>query len=227
MRMSAVAACVAVSLSTLSATAQDIDQNRKYAWGENIGWTNWRGANGGAQEPRVAATFMSGFVWGENVGWINLGDGTPGTAGGTTYGNTAGTDAGVNIAPNGDLFGLAWAENIGWINFDTRASLSAFNQQARLDLASRRFRGYAWGENVGWINLNDNGNFVALRCRADYNDDGISDILDLLDFLDDFGTCLNTSMPCGTRGNPDVLPDDFVDILDFLDFLQYFSEGCP
>lgn len=227
MQLKSVLVATAFALSALSASAQDIDQARKFGWGENIGWTNWRGANGGAQEVRVAATFMSGYVWGENVGWITLGDGTPGTAGGTLYGNTNGTDSGVNIAANGDLFGLAWAENVGWINFDTRSSLSAFNQQARLDLAARRFRGYAWGENVGWINLNDAGNFVALRCFADYNDDGLDDILDFLDFLQDFSDCDQSPAPCGSLGDPDLNGDDLIDILDFLDFLQYFSEGCP
>ncbi len=49
-----------------------IAPNHKHAWGENIGWTNWRDANGGSQGVRVHSSFLSGFIWGENVGWINL-----------------------------------------------------------------------------------------------------------------------------------------------------------
>ncbi len=170
---------------------------------------------------------MSGYVWAENVGWVTLGDGTPGGGGGTTYTNTTGPDTGVNIAANGDLFGFAWAENVGWINFDTRTSLTAFGQQARLDAAARRFRGYAWAENVGWINLDAVTQFVALKCLADYNEDGLDDILDFLDFIDDFASCELQPAPCGILFNADVNGDTFVDILDFLDFIQAFSDGCP
>ena len=53
---------------------------------------------------------------GESVGWINLGDGTP--RNGVQYSNTNGVDVGVNIEPDGALWGLAWGENIGWINLD-------------------------------------------------------------------------------------------------------------
>jgi len=221
---------VIIALSSLvvsAANAQDIDAARKYSWGENIGWMNWRGANAGAQEPRVFATFLSGFVWCENVGWVNLGDGTPTGAGGTRYTNTDGADTRGNIAPNGDLFGFAWSENLGWINFDTRASLTAFGQQARLDADARRFRGYAWSENAGWINFDAASNFVGLKCVADYNDDGLDDILDFLDFIDDFSSCEQQPAPCGAIFNSDLNGDTFVDILDFLDFMDAFSNGCP
>lgn len=67
----------------------------------------------------------------------------------------------------------------------------------------------------------------AAECLADYNGDLQGDIADLLDFLDDFGMCMNQPMPCGVLGNLDIAPDGFVDILDLLDFLEYFSEGCP
>lgn len=55
-------------------------------------------------------------------------------------------------------------------------------------------------------------------CRADYNGDGISDILDLLDFFNDFGNL---------DPRADVNIDGIVDILDFLDFLNWFGIGCP
>ncbi len=55
-------------------------------------------------------------------------------------------------------------------------------------------------------------------CRADYNLDGISDVLDFLDFLNDFGNL---------DPRADVNLDGVVDVLAFLDFLNWFGIGCP
>lgn len=63
-------------------------------------------------------------------------------------------------------------------------------------------------------------------CAADYNEDGADDILDFLDFFEDFSGCDQTPAPCGTLGDPDVNGDMTVDILDFLEFLDAFSAGC-
>ncbi len=67
---------------------------------------------------------------------------------------------------------------------------------------------------------------TARICLSNYNCDGLVDILDFLDFFEDFGACENTPTPCGSLGNPDVNGDDFVDILDFLDFFDAFGGGC-
>ncbi|MGE3165413.1 MAG: hypothetical protein AB7O52_10950 [Planctomycetota bacterium] len=146
----------------------NIEPANSFAWGENVGWTNWQEANGGLDGVRVEATFLGGFVWCENAGWLNLGDGTPGA--GTSYANVNGTDFGVNIAPDGTLDGFGWGENIGWVNFDT-SSLGA--NRARFDAVASRFRGYAWGENVGWINLDDATSFVGVIPSGPANDDCI------------------------------------------------------
>lgn len=62
---------------------------------------------------------------------------------------------------------------------------------------------------------------------GDYNADGAIDILDLLDFLDDYSNCDGQSAPCGMGGDADVNGDTVVDILDFLEFLDLFSNaGC-
>ncbi|MDP1661836.1 MAG: hypothetical protein Q8L55_07955, partial [Phycisphaerales bacterium] len=148
----------AVMTASTGALAQlsNIDATNKYAWAENIGWTNWRDAGNPAtsQGVVVRSKFLSGFVWGENVGWINLGDGTPAGPGGQ-YANVNGTDFGVNRNPaTGNLSGYGWGENIGWINFSGGA-LATPAQPARFDQLAQRFFGFAWGENVGWINLND------------------------------------------------------------------------
>ncbi len=139
-----------------AAAQSNISSMFKYAWGENIGWTNWRDANDALEGVVVGEEFLSGYVWCENVGWVNVGNGNG------PYGNNDHTDFGVNIEPDGDLSGYAWGENIGWINFHTG---SVAPDQARYDFDEGRFRGYAWGENVGWINLDDETYYVA-TCRA-------------------------------------------------------------
>lgn len=64
-------------------------------------------------------------------------------------------------------------------------------------------------------------------CIADYN--GLpeaGDILDFLDFFEDFAACDQLPGPCGTYGDADVNGDTIVDILDFLDFFESFGNGC-
>jgi hypothetical protein len=128
-----------------------IDPVDRYAWGENIGWTDWRWDPGTpGKGATIGQNFCAGFIWGENVGWIQLGTGAP--ADGLQYTNTAAADYGLNHDGEGNLFGLAWGENIGWITFDQSAS-----DPPHLDLATGRFAGYAYGENIGWIDLGSNG----------------------------------------------------------------------
>ncbi|CAN5741075.1 hypothetical protein BH11PLA1_BH11PLA1_20050 [soil metagenome] len=174
-RLLAVAAPFVLASAALAQTT--VDATNKFAWGENIGWINFRDANAGAQGVRFLPgieNYMSGYAWGENVGFINFGDGTP--VNGIAYANTTGADFGVNYSSTtGLLSGFAWGENIGWINFTTTGQPPA--QQARYDSAARRLRGYAWGENVGWINLDvavagQFVAFVATKCSpADIADD--------------------------------------------------------
>jgi hypothetical protein len=194
----------------------NIDATNKFAWGENIGWMNWRdsGSPVGAQGAFIGTTFCAGFLWCENVGYVNLGDGTP--ANGSSYANATGADFGVNRQNDNRLGGLAWGENIGWINFGPFATLPAA-QQARFDSASGRLRGFAWGENIGWINLDDAQHFVAINCAADYNHDGVVDFFDYLDFVQDFAANAPAS---------DFNLDGVIDFFDYLDFVQAFSAGC-
>ena len=140
----------------------NIAPDHKLAWGENIGWTNWRDADNAAQGVVVNDTFLSGHVWAENVGWVNVGNGP---VGGETYANIDDTDFGVNVdIGTGYLSGYGWAENVGWINFDTS---SLGSDRARFDAVDGRFRGYAWGENIGLVNLDDATHFVAMMGGGD------------------------------------------------------------
>jgi len=147
----------------------------KFAWGENIGFLNFRDANGAMDGGVVLADHLRGWVWAENVGWINLGNG------GGPYANTDDTNFGVNIDPfTGELSGFAWGENIGWINFGTTPFVGT--DGARFVRPQGRFEGFAWGENVGWINLDDATIFVR-ACAYDFNGDtsvGPSDLFALL-----------------------------------------------
>lgn len=148
---------VGIAFLTLPGTTfseTNIDPAQKYAWGENIGWTNWRDAHPTNSGVVVNASYLSGYVWAENAGWINVGNGP---ASGPSYANLDGTDFGVNIAPSGDLSGFAWSENGGWVNFDTSTHSP---NQARFDADDWRFRGWVWSENAGWINLDDATNFL-------------------------------------------------------------------
>jgi hypothetical protein len=217
-----------IGLMSSNALAQsNIDATNKHAWGENVGWTNWRDANGAAQGVVVSGTFMGGFIWGENVGWINVGDGSP--ANGVNYANTDGIDFGINIDPDGDLHGLAWGENIGWVNFDGGA-LANPPQPARIECADpptetlSRLTGYVWGENVGWINLDDTAHYVSVDAattpiECDLNHDGVLDGLDIGLFVD---FLLATGQPdwrdiCS--GDVEVAPNHVIDVDDVEEFV--------
>jgi hypothetical protein len=70
-------------------------------------------------------------------------------------------------------------------------------------------------------------NNASVNCApSDYNADGFVDILDFLDFTDDFGACENQPTPCTSTGNdPDIYnPDGFIDIIDFLNFFDLFGQ---
>ena len=67
---------------------------------------------------------------------------------------------------------------------------------------------------------------VGVTCPSDVNADFTVDILDFLDFIDDFSSCENQPAPCGAVIDADYNGDTFVDILDFLDFIDAFGSGC-
>jgi hypothetical protein len=165
-----LAVAVVLAIAHNASGQSNIRDDAKWSWNENVGWLNWRDADGSMAGVIVDSTVLAGFIWAENVGWISVGDGTP--ASGAYYANTDGTDFGVNIAADGLLSGFAWGENIGWIDFDT-SSLGA--PAAHLNLCTKRLHGFAWGENIGWINLDHAEHFVAAVLEADCNSNGYED----------------------------------------------------
>jgi hypothetical protein len=206
----------------------------KHAWGENVGWTNWRGEATPGQGVLVGPFVMSGFIWAENIGWINTGDGTPGgvCAGLPCYANINGTDFGVNISADGTLHGMAWAENVGWINFDGGAMANPA-QPARIlcadgpDQPFARLTGFVWGENIGWVNLSslEGTKFVALTAAAtpllcDLNEDGDDNGLDIHLFVD---LLLLQEAPTWRdicAGDVEAVPDHTIDPGDVAPFVN-------
>jgi hypothetical protein len=208
-RDAVVLGCLGLGIATIATADSNIDSVNKWAWGENVGWLNWRDANGGTQGVEVLNDHLEGFIWAENVGWINVGNG------GGPYANTDNTNFGVNIDPaTGNLSGFAWGENIGWVNFEGGA-LASPAQPAQLDFANNRFRGFAWGENIGWINLDDPINFVEVldnACLFDFNGDGQVDGADFGTFGAAFGSMTgdpNYNPQADADGNGSIDGADF------------------
>ncbi|MDZ4243872.1 MAG: carboxypeptidase-like regulatory domain-containing protein [Candidatus Doudnabacteria bacterium] len=104
-----------------SSTDGTIDLTYKYAWGENIGWVNFKCDNCNVH---VTDSALSGYALSETVGWINLED--------------------VVNDGQGNLSGYAWGENVGYIKFNPATGGVIIN-------SSGEFTGSALGENIGWI----------------------------------------------------------------------------
>ncbi len=209
----APSACLLAFLAA-PATAQQIDDVNKFAWGENVGFINWADAPAPVT-PFIDAGFLSGYIWGENIGWINLGNGNG------PYANTSNLNFGVNYSGASNvLSGYAWGENVGWINFSGGA-LATPRRSARIDFVNNRLRGFAWGENIGWINLDDESIYVGLAtvcpgCAADYDQDGGVTGGDIAAFFADF----EQGLECA-----DVDQDGGVTGGDIAAFFQVFEAG--
>lgn len=61
------------------------------------------------------------------------------------------------------------------------------------------------------------GLFTAEPCRADFNNDGVVDLFDYLDFVQVFAA---------NAPEADYNNDLVIDLFDYLDFVQAFAEGC-
>jgi hypothetical protein len=131
--------------------AQNIDpynNGSKYAYGENVGWFNFKPTQGVGVTLRAGK--VSGYVWQENIGWINL---SPASYGGVIY------DSGWNLS------GYAWGENVGWIKFNPNYG------GVTIDDAGN-FSGWAWGENIGWIHFSSTApvNYGVRACVVGLDD---------------------------------------------------------
>ena len=157
------------------------------------------------------------------------------------YSNTAGA------APNADTFVVQISNNgTTWVNVEVVGPSGDqvsggwfFNEFKVADIVAPtanvrvRFRASDLGSGSIIEAAVDDFKVTSLTCEeppacpADYNGDTSPDILDFLDFFDDFGSCEGLPAPCGSISNVDVNGDTFVDVLDFLDFIDAFGNGCP
>ncbi|HJT80788.1 MAG TPA: hypothetical protein VJ719_06285 [Chthoniobacterales bacterium] len=139
----------ATNFITATLNGTTINEPAKYAWGTNVGWTNWRPSD--TTGVVIGEFICSGYIYGANVGWIHLGSGFPINQ--IQYQNTGG-DYGVNYTVDPQqpgyavLRGFAYGANIGWVQFETSGN-------PRLRFTDGALEGYAYGANVGWINLGD------------------------------------------------------------------------
>ena len=151
-----------------------INSTNSYAWGANIGWTNWRPSL--TDGVMIGEFICSGYIYGANVGWIHVGDGTPDNN--IQYSNTSATDYGVNYGIDpaqpgfATLRGFAYGANIGWINFEAQGN-------PRVRFSDGALEGYAYSANCGWINLGDptqhNLFTDTIAMGTDSDGDGIAD----------------------------------------------------
>ena len=100
-----------------SITNGTIDSNYHYAYGENIGFIDFKNIT-------ISDTSLSGFIYGENIGWIDLStitNTTEGRLGGYAWGENVGwiDFSKTTIGTDGVFTGGAYGENIGWITFGT------------------------------------------------------------------------------------------------------------
>lgn len=170
-------ACLRAAINANAAGT--INSTNAYAWGENIGFLDFRPS---AADGVVIGEFIcSGWIWCANVGWINMGDGAP--ANHIQYSNRSATDYGVNSGIDttqpgyATLRGYAYGANIGWINFEATGN-------PRVRFTDGRLLGYAYCANCGWLNLGEIGGTVyvqtdTIAMGVDSDGDGISDAWEL------------------------------------------------
>jgi len=158
-------------LSFAGLAATTVNSVNRYAYGANLGWTDWHGdtVNGAV----IGDYVCSGYIYAANVGWIHLGNGVP--ANGIQYQNNSASDYGVNHDGLGNLRGQAYGANIGWVNFESSGV-------PKVSLVTGRLGGFIYSANCGWISLSNAFAQVqtdALATGPDTDHDGIVDAWEL------------------------------------------------
>ncbi len=137
------------------------------------------------------------------------------TVGGTNLSPISCSQVAIDLSTDG---GMSFATSLGTFANSGSATVempAVSTQNARIRVSG-----------VGEIFFAVSRPFTLAGCGADYNADGTNDVLDFLDFLDDFGNCDGQPAPCGSGRDADLNGDTLVDILDFLDFMDAFGNGC-
>lgn len=120
----------------------------------------------------------------------------------------------------GHIQGFRWTETSGWIDMGSLGGSMTSPLAMSAD-----------GHVVVGVSKDSAGQdrpfrWIGAPTLADYNGDLYLEVVDFLDFFDDFGACDQESAPCGTFGNPDINGDTIIDVLDFLDYMDAFGRGC-
>src|SRR3954452_24905462 len=118
MRQAILVIAITLGFAGIANADTTINPVNRYAWGANIGFTDWRPST--TDGVNVGTNFCAGFIYAANVGWIKMGAGAP--TDGISYSNSSASDFGVNcfagVAGEKNLRGFAYGANIGWINFE-------------------------------------------------------------------------------------------------------------
>jgi hypothetical protein len=154
--------------------------------------------------------------------WQTVNSGAPGVF--AAFAATSASDIWASCALNATIYhydGTSWAPAGGPVIAGSAYVLRGWGLAATGPCEVWSVGG--WSDGVVQRTL---GERLVPPCAADYNADGEDDILDFLDFFDDFGNCEGEPGPCGASGDADFNGDTLVDVLDFLDFFDAFGQGC-
>ena len=160
---------LALVTATTAHAQSNVSATSRYAYGANTGWLDARGGDG-SYGLKAGPCVLKGYMYSANCGWINLGDGDP--QNGQQYGNTDGSDSGVNRLADGKLRGLAWGASIGWINFEATGN-------PRIDPVTGQVLGMAWSAGTGWISFDSPDTDLTIVTQ-DTDGDTIPDVWELL-----------------------------------------------
>jgi hypothetical protein len=145
---------VLLALAAAGVFAENIVAPNQYAWGERVGWINFKPGTGPGVT--VTNTNVAGYAWGERIGWVSL----------SCHNDEPGTTCasrgiwGITNDGAGNLRGQAWSERDGWISFSCHndepgtTCASRGNWGVTVNSTTGVFSGQAWGERTGWITFN-------------------------------------------------------------------------
>ena len=137
---------------------------------------------------------------------------------------TDGYNAGDYAANSGTSFASPVAAGVAALILSAKPTLTGEQAVEIMRLTATDIGDPGWDDLYGHGMVNALAAVeLALVCPSEYNGDTEVDVLDLLDFFDDFAACENQSAPCGTIGEADFNADTVVDVADFLDFLDAFG----
>ena len=192
-------------------------------------WSNGRSVSFGGNfvvgdADRAAPNEIAAFRWSEQSGMVDLGDAGPCE---TPRNEGRGVSAdGVVVGSSRDSScqssAFLWTQDSGMRRLqdilvnDLDLDLTGWHLSSATDIS-------ADGRSIVGFAINPNGDteawlaYLGPSCRADFNNDGVVNTLDVLSFLNAFAQESWTA---------DFNFDGTIDTLDFLAYLNVFSEGC-